>query len=643
VTGSRFKVKYEYTNGILARVRDFNTPTTVYWEQVASDANGNATDVVLGNSLHTYSYFDSISGELATRTTGSSSQVQNLTYEFDKNGNLTLRKDNNLSLTERFYYDALDRLDYSTLNGSTNLDMAYDAIGNIQSKTGVGSYTYHATKKHAVVTAGTHSYGYDANGNMTTRDGSAITYTSYNLPSQVNAGSNSTQFFYGATRQRYKQISVTASGGSLPAGTETTLYVSGFFEKVTKPSTVVEYKHYIEAGGDAVAIRTLRSNSLNDTRYLHKDHLGSVDVVTDESGAVVSRLGYDAYGARRAAGTWSGAPGTGEWTAVAGVTHRGFTFHEHADNVGLIHMNGRMYDPLIGRFVSADPMIPESLGSQATNRYAYVGNNPLTITDRSGYDPGIPEITVPGTRPGPDGGGSGGGGGGGGSAQNAVLQAEAAANIDKAPNTAAPPQLAPAPSLESELAEVLVQARKFSPMKLFAFAGAGGWRSGDNPTFRELARSLGAEIYLSGPLHFLLDNAIESAENFIKENPTGHVNVMGYSAGGAVAMRFANILKEKGIPVKSIVLFDPHRDRFVGIGKMQVSGTGLEVWNFFQQNTPKLPYNTFIGTAVKGVDCTDCFIVNVNMSLNTAEAIHSNIVNYASRIHQDRIETLLKQ
>lgn len=190
---------------------------------------------------------------------------------------------------------------------------------------------------------------------MTIRNGSAITWTSYNLPSLIAKASNSSQFFYGASRARYKQIAITAAGGSLPAGTETTVYVGSLFEKVTKPSGVIEYKHSVMAGSGAVAIRTLRSNSANDTRYLHKDHLGSVDVITDEAGAVVTRLSFDAFGKRRNATGWSGALTAGTWTSIAAVTHRGFTFHEQLDNVDLVHMNGRVYDPNIGRFISADP------------------------------------------------------------------------------------------------------------------------------------------------------------------------------------------------------------------------------------------------------------------------------------------------
>ena len=125
---------------------------------------------------------------------------------------------------------------------------------------------------------------------MITRGGSAITWYSYNLPKKINNGSSSAEFFYNAGRGRFKQIAITAAGGALPAGTETTIYIGGIYERVTKASGDVEYKHAIIAGGEAVAIRTLRSTGANDTRYLHKDHLGSLDVLSSETGAVVQRL-----------------------------------------------------------------------------------------------------------------------------------------------------------------------------------------------------------------------------------------------------------------------------------------------------------------------------------------------------------------
>ena len=131
-------------------------------------------------------------------------------------------------------------------------------------------------------------------------------------------------------------------------------------------------------------MRTLRSSGSNDIRYLHKDHLGSVDSITDEFGAVVLRLSFDAFGKRRGS-TWTGTPSSGDWTTIAATTHRGFTYHEQLDTVGLVHMNGRVYDPTLGRFISADPTIQAPFMSQSLNRYSYVMNNPLSMIDPSGF------------------------------------------------------------------------------------------------------------------------------------------------------------------------------------------------------------------------------------------------------------------
>jgi hypothetical protein len=82
-------------------------------------------------------------------------------------------------LIETFSYDALNRLESSARNGVVNLSLTLDAIGNLVSKSDVGSYAYHPTKRRAVVSAGSHSYGYDANGNQSVRDGFAVDYASY--------------------------------------------------------------------------------------------------------------------------------------------------------------------------------------------------------------------------------------------------------------------------------------------------------------------------------------------------------------------------------------------------------------------------------------------------------------------------------
>jgi RHS repeat-associated protein len=64
---------------------------------------------------------------------------------------------------------------------------------------------------------------------------------------------------------------------------------------------------------------------------------------------------------------------------------RGFTGHEHLDMFGLINMNGRMYDPVIARFLSPDPFVQAPTFTQSFNRYSYVRNNPLSYIDPTGY------------------------------------------------------------------------------------------------------------------------------------------------------------------------------------------------------------------------------------------------------------------
>jgi RHS repeat-associated protein len=122
------------------------------------------------------------------------------------------------------------------------------------------------------------------------------------------------------------------------------------------------------------------SGSTVTTRYFHADNLGSIAVITDETGNVVERDGYDAWGKRRFP-TGADDP-TGSLTSQ---TTRGFTAQEELHDVGLVHLNGRVYDPLVARMMSADPMVDDPMNGQTWNRYSYVGNNPLTFTDPSGY------------------------------------------------------------------------------------------------------------------------------------------------------------------------------------------------------------------------------------------------------------------
>ena len=143
--------------------------------------------------------------------------------------------------------------------------------------------------------------------------------------------------------------------------------------------------HYIYHGDGLAAIYTKQYSSEN-MYYVHKDHLGSLDKLTNSAGAVVQSNSYDAWGRRRNPSNWT-------YTSIPSVMFsRGYTGHclsrssgKHLDQFDLINMNGRIYDPLLGRFLSADKYVQNPFGSQSYNRYSYVVNNPLKYTDPSGW------------------------------------------------------------------------------------------------------------------------------------------------------------------------------------------------------------------------------------------------------------------
>jgi RHS repeat-associated protein len=386
-SGYRLKLGYEYANNLLKKVKDQNG-STVFWEAISTDAWGHYQDESFGNGVDTFTNFDQATGlPVAREASLGSTLLLDATLTWDKNGNVTKRQDLLQSLTEEIWYDTLNRFDYSKLNGSENQNVTLAANGNITEKGGLAytytgaqtGCTYYAhSQPHAVRKIGSTVYCYDPNGNMSKRAGSTIGYTSYNLPSSINSGSNSSTLSYGAFRNRYKQVAI--AGGT----TETTIYVGGLLEKVTKGG-VTEYRHLIHGGAGLASIYTRRSSGspATDTFYVHTDHLGSPELITNASGGVVVRMSFAAYGERQDASDWSGAPPAGDLTTIGNSSRLGFTGHEHLDSVGLIHMNGRVYDPLAGRFLSADPI--QAIGfSQDANLYAYAWNNPLTIVDPTG-------------------------------------------------------------------------------------------------------------------------------------------------------------------------------------------------------------------------------------------------------------------
>jgi RHS repeat-associated protein len=380
---ARFTLKSVYdAYGYLNQVKD-NSTGTPYWTLNAVNDSSLPTSETLGNGVAIATGYTPWTNEMVSRSEGvggSVTSLQNLNYGWDLSGNLQQRQDLRQSLTEVFTLDAMNRIKTATLNSTPTLSMAYDAAGNIMNKSDVSASNYvygDAAHPHAVTTAGSWALAYDANGNMSSRAGSALSWYSYNLPNLINYGSSYAQFSYNANHQRWKQVA--NYGGTL----ETTHYIGGLLEILQRGSAPTEYRHQIPAGS-SLAIFTRRSDNTSATYYATSDHLGSADLVLDATAIVLSRESYTPFGARRGS-NWQGLPTAADYTAFGNTTRRGFTGHEMLDSVSLVHMNGRVYDPYLGRFTSADNVVQSLAVTASINPFSYAWNDPLRYTDPSGH------------------------------------------------------------------------------------------------------------------------------------------------------------------------------------------------------------------------------------------------------------------
>jgi RHS repeat-associated protein len=407
-SGVALNLQYGYANGALQTVTDSTDSTATcgstctLWTANAMSAFGQVTQEALGNGVVTNRIFDAVTSWLnsATAGVGGGTGLINQSYSQDGNGNVIQRLNVNNNLTENFYYDADNRLCAVVLGaagGCTSPTIVYDyglaGPGNITNQTGVGAYTYPVAgqpRPHAVTSlTGTFNgitnppFSYDSNGNMTNRAGSTVYWSSYNYPTLVEAsdaaGNEEVQFFYGPDRQRYEQIY------SAPGMLEHTCYIGGLMDMVFN-STGTDYRHYIYAGTEPIAIYSRTSGGSITMRYFLEDHQGGVSTIASNSGASDINESFTAFGQRRNPATWSGPPSTSDLNTIAGISRQGYTFQTWlGQSMGLNHMNGRVQDAILGRFLSADPTIPDPSNAQSYNRYTYVNNNPLTMADPTGF------------------------------------------------------------------------------------------------------------------------------------------------------------------------------------------------------------------------------------------------------------------
>ncbi len=384
----------------------------VYHQVTEVDARGQVLNALKADGILTESSeYDENSGQMLsvhTHATNGGTQRHRIDYvSYDGFGNLTSQQVETtqsdgsvLTTTETYAYDNLHRLTQSALEGNA-INYAYDAAGNLTQKDDyASSFTYgNSTKSNrkagpnavyeiTKVGGDTAYFDYDDNGNLLSGDGKTLTYNAFNKPVSISKNTITSRFYYGSDQMRYKQVKEGQSGGD-----ETTLYIGKAYEEIRYDDKVIK-KSYL---GDSIITETEENNSTDyQIGFVHRDRLGSVVTITDETGQVIDNKSYDPFGKPRKANLEKVTPAT--LTNIASIenylttdnaidltTRRGFTDHEHLDDAELIHMNGRVYDYNLGRFLSVDPYVQFVGNSQGINPYSYIMNNPLAGTDPSGY------------------------------------------------------------------------------------------------------------------------------------------------------------------------------------------------------------------------------------------------------------------
>ena len=259
-----------------------------------------------------------------------------------------------------------------------------------------------------------HNFHYDALGHLVRDDAASgddrfIEWDGRGLATKVTVGEAKDAekpaaretFLYGPGGARYLKTSewkVVAADGTAAMKSETTYYAGGY-EKTTRACTVGEGESETESTESVGRTRVgpvlhvkrtpCGNSSANpaEIEYRHFDHLGSSASITSAAGAELVALAHDPHGERRKP-DWTRRLSEAEietlGTDHGDRTSRGFTGHEHLDRTGLVHMNGRLYDPLLGRFLSPDPIVANPADGQQWNLYSYAGNSPLSYVDPSG-------------------------------------------------------------------------------------------------------------------------------------------------------------------------------------------------------------------------------------------------------------------
>ena len=333
-------------------------------DPLGNDGAGNKVAVNLGNGVRTaYAYDDA--NRLVSAVNASGVQVLNsYAYTLDKVGNRVQVRDAAGGLT-RYGYDALNRLVSWTTPSGQVTTYGYDAVGNRTSQTssaGTVSYTYDAADR--LLVGGASSYTYDGNGNRLTKTTGSATlaysFDSLNRLTAVSGGGVAAQYQYDGDGSRVGQ----------QVGSSTYRYA---LDVVRSNASVL-----IENGPDGntnyqYGLSKLSGSSTTFEYFYQVDGVGSTVAVTDTTGSLKASYAYDPWGR-----LLNPVDPLGTRQKVK------FTGEALDPQTGLYFLGTRYYDPLVGRFISKDPLPGLAPLPQTTNGYAYALSNPVNQIDPSG-------------------------------------------------------------------------------------------------------------------------------------------------------------------------------------------------------------------------------------------------------------------
>ncbi len=369
---NRAAFKYNYNDyGFLETIS--NDADYILLNNNQLDILGRSTEYLYGNGLTTTKTFNPVNYKIDNiGVSDDNNSIFDLTFYYFSTGLLAARRANRLGLEEAFNYDNYDRLLSSIPNEMVAPSAyLYSHTGNILSnKEGFFNYSGISAGPHAVTDITL--YGSSTIPRITQN----VVYTPFNKVKIISEANYTYEIEYDPLNSRI--FSTLKENNVLK---KSKLYF-GNYEEVTD-STGTTQNCYLHGTDGLFAIYSSMYNNTGKISYVHKDNLGSIIGLSDKNGTIIpgSLQSFDAFGSQRDPLTWE----SGSVYATPKFD-RGYTGHEHLAEFGVINMNGRCYDPKLGRFLSPDIFIQDPVNSQNFNRYSYCLNNPLNFWDPTGFE-----------------------------------------------------------------------------------------------------------------------------------------------------------------------------------------------------------------------------------------------------------------